>query len=156
MSHINVLWHYVAHIIECISSVSTSDFVDIVATYISQTSGKTEFDPTLNSRGYSPEALAEAKKLKEKKFSSVSALGLKFTKPLSNFKCENIGYLWTLFENYERGQLPYPGSISEQPAQIIEIFGVFQALKNEQIAKERKRQEQDGRHKYQSKPRARR
>ncbi len=81
--------------------------------------------------------------------------GLHFTIPLENFKSDLINHALFLFENYERGVLPFPGSVSEQPAQIIEIFGVFQALKFEIEAAERKKLA-SVRNKNYNKPRPRR
>lgn len=127
------------HKIDEISSLSTAEFINLVGTYTALTSGKSDFDPELINKGYSPEALAEARKLTEKKFKPFETVGLRFTKPLDNFKSDILGYSWTLFENYERGLLPFPGTVSEQPAQIMEIFGVFQALKTENQIKHNKK-----------------
>lgn len=42
----------------------------------------------------------------------------------------NFGYLMTLHQNYEQfGTLPYSGSLSEQPAKIIEVFQILSDLK---------------------------
>lgn len=156
MSHVNILWHYVAHRIEDISSLSTLEFIRLVATYNQSKSGKADIDPSLLSRGYSPEAIEQAKKITELKFNPVTTMGLRFTRPLTNFKSDMIGYAWTLFENYERGLLPFPGSVSEQPAQIMEIFGVFNALRLETLEVERKRIEKNVGNKRQGGSRTRR
>ena len=76
--------------------------------------------------------MQEMRRKSEKHFTPVTCLGLRFSRPLSNFKSDFIHYPWTLFENYEKGLLPFPGSVSEQPAQIMEIFSIFKALKIEQ------------------------
>lgn len=144
------------HVVSEISTLGTPEFIKLVATYCRNSSKNQEIDPGLNSRGYSPEALLEAKRLAEKKFNPVTSLGLRFTKPLSNFESDIITYAWTLFENYERGLLPFPGSVSDQPAQIMEIFGTFQALRIERQENERKKLEKkDVGNKYKGKPRAR-
>lgn len=112
-----------------------------MASYTAAVSDKSEFDVSLNSRGYSPEALAEAKKILEKQFTPVTTLGLRFTRPLENFKSDILAYAWLLFDNYERGNLPFPGSVSEQPAQIMEIFGTLESLRLERKRIETKRLE---------------
>lgn len=129
-----------AHRIAELSSLSTIEFIKIVATYAHARSGKDSIDPSLAARGFTPEQIEQTKKLTEKKFNPVQIMGLRFTRPLDNFKSDLMGYAWTLFENYERGVLPFPGSVSEQPAQIMEIFGVFSALRFEAQEAERKRQ----------------
>lgn len=48
-----------------------------------------------------------------------------------------------LYKNYEKGILPFEGSILEQPAYIIEIFGLIETLKLDREEEERQRQERD-------------
>jgi hypothetical protein len=45
-----------------------------------------------------------------------------------------------LFDGYEAGFLPFEGPFSDQPAQIIEIFGVLKQLKHELEIKLRAKQ----------------
>ncbi|NOS67246.1 MAG: hypothetical protein HOO67_02680 [Candidatus Peribacteraceae bacterium] len=51
--------------------------------------------------------------------------------------------VWVRFvemeRQYEKGVLPYPGSLSEQPAKILEIFRIIAAYRQEQIAEEQKK-----------------
>ena len=120
-----------AHKIDEVSSLSETEFARIVASILWTWSDKDNSDSDLSSRGYSDAAIQEMRKKSQKNFTPIKCLGLKFTRPLNNFKTDFIHYPWTLFENYERGLLPFPGSVSDQPAQIMEIFGVFKALKVE-------------------------
>ena len=65
--------------------------------------------------------------------------GLYFTGGLHKYDLPFFSYLLTLYEKYKQGTLPFPGSMSEQPAQIVEIFQVFDQLdfeKQEKIARE--------------------
>lgn len=61
--------------------------------------------------------------------------GLKFSRDLTEFKFPLMYYLLILTENYERGLLPFPGTVTEQPAQIMEILNhmlnVKMSFKNE-------------------------
>lgn len=72
-------------------------------------------------------------------------MGIKYNKPLSNFKHPYLGYILLLLENYEKGLLPFPGTISDQPAQVIEMFSLIQNLKIEHQNKLNKQSEQNGR-----------
>lgn len=42
---------------------------------------------------------------------------------------------------YNQGILPYPGSLSEQPAKVLEIFGCIAVHKQDKLEKQRKAQE---------------
>jgi hypothetical protein len=143
----------VVYEIDKLSSLSTAEFIKLVGHYNYLASGKPDINPQIQNRGYSAAALAEAKKQNEALFNPVTSLGLTFRKPLSNFKSDVLSYSLTLFENYERGALPFPGSVSEQPAQIMEIFGVLQALRHEREAAERKKLEKNVGNKHQGKRR---
>jgi hypothetical protein len=80
---------------------------------------------------------------------------LRFKRHLSNFKYPLFGYVITLFQNYERGVMPFEGSVSEQPAQLMDIFSLLEALKAEQETKLKEKLERDGRHKRENTARAR-
>ena len=113
-----------------ISSLDNYEYVCLVANYNSMTGGK-KIDDTLESRGYTPEAIAQARGKFAATFSPVKSCNLRFTKPFEHLKFEPMSYVLTLFDNYERGCLPFPGSVSEQPAQIMEIFSVLRQLRHE-------------------------
>lgn len=46
---------------------------------------------------------------------------------------------WAAFD--KAGVLPFPGSYTDQPAKIFEVFSVFDGLKAEQMEEERKKME---------------
>jgi hypothetical protein len=119
-----------------ISTLADEDFVRFVAHYNHLLlNPKKKVNPKLKDRGYSDEALAEAKLDKRQKFQPVESCGLRFTKPFDHLSFEPFSYVLTLFENYSRGCLPFPGSVSEQPAQIMEFFSVIETIRREQEAK---------------------
>lgn len=42
-----------------------------------------------------------------------------------------FGHIWTLFDSFERlGVLPFPGSLAQQPASILEAFDILRGLKS--------------------------
>lgn len=89
--------------------------------------GDKDHETELRSRGYTEEHLKRI----NQKTPDVKVNGLIFSRPLTNFKYELIGYVLILAENYEKGNLPFPGSVSEQPGQIMDILNVIQNLKIE-------------------------
>ncbi len=138
-----------------LSSLSDYEFVCLVAHYNDLSDGeKNKVSSDVVSRGYSEAALAEAQKQKTKKFNPVVSCGLKFSKPFDHLRFETIGYVLTLFENYTKGALPFPGNVSEQPAQIMEIFSVLGQLMREREQKAIGEIKSNGRNKHQNKSRA--
>lgn len=55
-----------------------------------------------------------------------------------DFHHPNMSEILFLFENYKRGVLPYNGTLTEQPAQLMEIF---QLIENLHFEREQKTQE---------------
>lgn len=121
-----------------ISGLSTFEVCSLVANYNDLWDGdKNKVSSALAGRGYTPEQLAQAVGKFEERFNPVESCGLRFTKPFGHLKFDSLAYVLTLFENYERGCLPFVGSVHEQPAQIIEIFSVLKQLKYEAESKAR-------------------
>lgn len=50
----------------------------------------------------------------------------------------DFGFLMSLFDQYEKGFLPYKGSITEQPNKIMDVFNLISQLKLELENKMRK------------------
>lgn len=48
-----------------------------------------------------------------------------YKKCLCNYKHSNFNYLFTLYENYMKGNLPFMGAISDQPNQTIELINII-------------------------------
>lgn len=59
---------------------------------------------------------------------------------LCNYSYSLIYYFSILLENYEKGNLPFEGSISDQPSRVIDIIYLIQALKQEYKQKLQKEQ----------------
>lgn len=108
------------------SSVNTIDYINIVGNYTSILNGDEDDESVLRARGYTQEQINRATKTKI--FTPISTQGLKFTAPLIRFKYPLLGYTLTLLKNYEKGNLPFPGAISEQPAQVMDILSLLQLV----------------------------
>jgi hypothetical protein len=113
-----------------ISSLSEYDFINLCANYLAILRNEQDNESELIARGYTKQQLAAVKK-PLKRHHAVNIFNLKFTKPLTDFRYSLLNYVCVLFENYEKGNLPYEGTISEQPAQIIEIFQVIKSIRYE-------------------------
>lgn len=73
---------------------------------------------------------------------------LSFSSCIGNFYDRSVIYLYDLQDKYEKGIMPYKGALTEQPAKIIEAFGVIQAFNNERMEREvKKRKATDGKRK---------
>lgn len=115
-----------------ISTLSLEEYVSLVAAFHSLNEKEPDF-----SR-HKPAQIEKMRKFE--KFNPVKTLNMTFTKAFRNFPCEGFDYLTTLFGQYDRhGVLPFAGSLSEQPAKIIEVFNVLKALSFEAQAKEQKK-----------------
>lgn len=124
-----------------LSSLSYRDMVSIVAQYNTIYSGsKSVDDAVLLDRGYTADQIAAMRKQSPQTFTPVESCGLKFKSDFSKVKYEHFHYLMNLYQMYEKGCLPFPGSVSEQPAQIIEMFNIIQLLELERRNREAKEQ----------------
>lgn len=134
---IPIFWSVVAHEIDRISKIETQEFVQIVGHFHKITSG--EKTQELDIRGYTPAQLAAVKARIKERFVPIQSLGLRFSSPLDEISYPLMDYILVLFSQYDQhGTLPFPGSLSDQPAKVIEIFNVLQSLKLEQETKARK------------------
>ena len=63
----------------------------------------------------------------------VRSLDLIFKCDLGALEFPQFNYIYSLYAKYDQfGVLPFPGSHSEQPAKIIEIFDVISAVQAEE------------------------
>lgn len=122
-----------------ISSLSYQDMVRIVAQYNTIYNGsKSVDDSVLMDRGYTAEQIAAMRNQVTQAFSPVESCGLRFKSDFSKVEYPNFHYLMNLYHLYEKGCLPFPGSVSEQPAQIMEMFSIIQLLELERLNREAK------------------
>jgi hypothetical protein len=112
-----------------VSSVSTLDYINLTGNYLALLTGSKDNTQELLDRGYTEAQIKSAQA--NKYVPEVKINGLKFTAPLTNFRYPIMGYVLYLHQNYEKGLLPYPGSVSEQPGQIMDILALLQSIKSE-------------------------
>lgn len=73
---------------------------------------------------------------------------LVFTNDLDSYTVYNFDYLITLYFAYnDHHNLPFPGSVSEQPNKIIEVFNLFKSVIHEVNEQERKKIEKQNKRK---------
>ena len=104
-------------------------------------------DPAIYERGYTEAQIKimEERAKKEHSFDTFKSVNLLFTGSIDKYEYDQLGYVLTLFRQSKVGNLPFRGSTSEQPAQIIEIFGVLEQLEfeaNQKAQAEAKREQQ--------------
>lgn len=139
LGHIPLLWEYVTQLIINISSIGC-DYIPLTANYYNIISGTKEEDISLlKARGFSEEQIRSALNQKLNTTNITEINNIRFLVPTTRFKYSLIGYLLILLENYERGILPYPGSVSEQPAQVMEMITLLSSIKSEYQYKQQMR-----------------
>lgn len=132
------MWEYLYYKIHEISSLTDSEYAAFVINY--HNSGKQDESKALKDRGYTKEQIAHV--LGKKKINRLRSLDLEFDDD------NLVKYPWLSFsiithQGFQQGILPYPGSLSEQPAKIIEIFSLLDQLKYEAEEQTRKRVERE-------------
>jgi hypothetical protein len=110
-----------------VSGLTVQEFVQLVATYHAQD----EKQDDLEARGFTREMIEAVRA--QQKFNPVTTLGITFSRPFSDYKFDQFGFVATLFNQFDQhGTLPYAGSLTDQPNKIIEVFNVIRALNTEQ------------------------
>ena len=108
-------------------------------------------DPRLLNRGFTKEQLDALRQGAEQRVESneIVSLNTRITGDLGRFNYNLFDYVINLYHVYNKaGTLPYPGSTSEQPAKIIEIFNTIEQLyleqRQQEIAKQEKESKRNG------------
>lgn len=108
-----------------------------VAAIIGHYNGLNKDNDALKKRGYSKDIL---KHLGKQKKTIVESLNVRFTD--TGIKYDYFNYVLTLYSAYKHnGILPFDGPTVDQPAKIIEIFNLLDALADEAQTKAAKEQE---------------
>ena len=63
---------------------------------------------------------------------------------IGNFVSRQFFEYIEMFLAYEKGVLPFPGSLSEQPCKIIEIFGIIRQMRAEKLEEKQKQDKKRG------------
>jgi hypothetical protein len=60
---------------------------------------------------------------------------------IGNFYTPSIGFWYRAYRQYLNGVLPFPGALLDQPAKVLDVFGVFESLEYERTEAQRKNAE---------------
>lgn len=104
--------------------------------------GKVDENQALRERGFTEEQIKAV--MGSKSVPVIEACGLLFKAPLSNFKYTQMDYVLHLHSQFEKGNLPFPGPVSEQPGQIMEILSLVSVIKSEIQIQQQKKQVNNG------------
>lgn len=126
-----------------ISTLSSYERACIVGNY--QFLGAQDtIDPKIKSMGYSPEQLAMLEKKTITKQYTANSCGLKLTGDYKQFVEPSLGYYLEAFYAYDnQGVLPFPGSFTEQPSKILDIFEILKQMQSEEENKIRQQIERN-------------
>lgn len=112
------------------SCLSLYDYATLVGHYNCIKLGKT-VDPRLLERGYTEAQLEALEKSMKRKVTKCHSLNIVFERQLDEYQYPLFGYALSLYRKYADGILPFPGSLADQPAQIIEIFNTLESVELE-------------------------
>ena len=127
-------WEYIYYRIFESSGLTDFEYISLVSNY--HVTEKDDERSALESRGYKKEQIDYI--LKKKPKESFRSLNIEFSNK-TRLRYEYFLYCLILHDNYKRGILPFPGSMSDQPNKIIEIFLVLDQLQQEAEEKMRKK-----------------
>lgn len=132
-----------------ISSLGDGEYV-LLAGHYNKLRRRDQIDPRLLEKGYSEEAIRQLQKRVGTSTDFIVSANLRLQGNLARFEYPYFNFVMALFDKYNRfGVLPYPGSMADQPAKILEIFDLLAQLQYEAEEEARKEHErkakQDGR-----------
>jgi hypothetical protein len=134
--------------VSLLSQLTNNDYIELKATLYAIDNRDFYCHDCLNKYAHRPDyetMTARTRELKgcfsvkERPIATVDEL--KFFKCVGNFFRSEVLTLLEMQGRYEKGILPYPGSLSEQPNKVIEIFAAIEQYKREKLEQERKRLE---------------
>lgn len=76
----------------------------------------------------------------EENFTPVDFVGLRIKSDFSHVTYDNFDYVYDLYIGYKNGILPFEGSHSEQPAQVMQILSLLESMTIEMQTKKMKEQ----------------
>lgn len=65
--------------------------------------------------------------------------GFELNTCLGNFARNEFYSYMEMLRQYEKGIMPFPGAMAEQPAKVIDIFNMISQLRNEKEAEKQER-----------------
>lgn len=61
---------------------------------------------------------------------------IQFNSCIGNFSSYDAQYIIDMYMAYDKGMIPFPGSISEQPAKLLEAFDMIKSFRQRKEAEE--------------------
>lgn len=125
------------------SRLTNQEYVTLIGHY--NNVGANSLEAQLKAKNYSPQKIKEI-------VAKFQGTPQKVTKSLNvefvgghDLEFSNFSYYYGLYNKYsQNGLLPYPGSVAEQPAKVIEIFDVLDALHAETQEQQMKQMKSKG------------
>jgi len=126
-----------------LSSVTNNDWIEIRST-LQATENRDFFcDVCLSNRA--TEQKLESKACKVERGAPLWVLDdVKYFRCIGNFVSDSVLNWLGAYNQFGKGTMPFPGSYTEQPAKVIELFGLFDSY-FQKSAKEAERKEQSKR-----------
>lgn len=120
-----------------VSSLNNLEYVQLVGHYSNV--GNKGMESQLIEKNYSPERIALIKsKFDSLPVQTIRSLNVEF-KTNEDIVYPHFGYYYGLYRQYsDNGVMPFDGCLADQPSKIIEIFDVFEQLKDENEQKQMK------------------
>lgn len=126
------------HRILMLSTMTDGEYVTLVSTFISHTNERLNCGlqkSRLNGRGDISAALAEIERrsgCKADGSKQLFQLGkISFRKCLCNFQNTQLPFLLKLHKHFEAGVMPFEGPLADQPAKLMDVFGLLDELKED-------------------------
>lgn len=126
-----------------LSTLSTFEMANLIGAYY-KLGSKPRIDPHLLARGYTPEQIAALDKSIITKQNNINCCGIKITGDLDQFNEPSLNFYLPAFHSFdEKGINPFPGSYSEQPSKIIDIFDILAQIKLDETQKIQREHERE-------------
>ena len=125
-----------------VSGLTANEFIELRATLRSGDDDEFQCDKCLK-RPMPEEQLERFRALKGcfgKRGAPFKLREIEFTSCPGNFVSFDALHLIQMHDYFEKGTLPFEGSLSEQPAKAIEAFGVIKSHKYERLKSEANKQ----------------
>jgi len=131
--------YYIYTMIMRESSLTYVEYAKVVATY-NKSTGQNLMNDKLLERGYT---MKQIEALTASNTKTQKSLNLILKPGFENLRYSNFDFYYNLFMQYEKGVMPFPGALVDQPNKIIELFSVLQSLNSEYENRQRAEQQRE-------------
>lgn len=129
-------------IIDHISNLSFNDSLRLICHYHNYTSVKKTTKNDLVDRGYSEEQIKFLEGRED--FINIETCGLRIKSRIDHVVYNQFDYVYDLYLGFKNGILPFPGSLSDQPSQVMQILSLLESLSIESNLKQMKKEQTIG------------